>query len=444
MRVRGCFVSAVALALAGCGWGTVESSGDPTAGNTSSIRLSLSGDSSGLHLSGAPLDPAYVGTYPNPRGLRAMTVEFFPNGSFQSSCTSATGQAACSDPPFTARARPAAQGISLEVADLFGQPIARGEFPTAYQNQAGGGGGDCAGFRDQLRAEYCQRVNDLLPQISPGYTLDCGVLGDGSLFPPSLPSGWQLNPKTYLISCNDIVFPPFMMVEQELEGRLGQNQCSQLGGLPSVWMSDARLTLMGGGACGHSPLVVDVAGNGIRLSSPDQGVSFDLLATGEPVRCSWTEGDDDAFLVLDRNGNGVIDGAAEMFGNSTAGESFADGFAALATLDANHDGRIDARDPAFARLRLWQDRDRDGRSRPAELVRLEHAGIAAIELQAHRRSDEAARDAQGNSIPLVGAFVRVDGSRGLVVDAFLRFEPSRTMIDSQLTERFVRRLAAVP
>ena len=47
-----------------------------------------------------------------------------------------------------------------------------------------------------------------------------------------------------------------------------------------------------------------------------------------------------------------------MFGNANQS-----GFKALALYDTNRDGRIDAFDDVFKNLKLWQDRNGDGRVR---------------------------------------------------------------------------------
>jgi hypothetical protein len=117
--------------------------------------------------------------------------------------------------------------------------------------------------------------------------------------------------------------------------------------------------------CGATPLV---------LAFDDQPVAYTTggrfaFTAGDPVATDWPTAVT-PWLALDRDGDGAITNGAELFGSSTPlpdGRLAADGFAALAVLDANHDGRIDRDDPAFASLVLWADRDGDRHSSPDEL-----------------------------------------------------------------------------
>ena len=149
--------------------------------------------------------------------------------------------------------------------------------------------------------------------------------------------------------------------------------------------------------CSCSPILIDMQGNGFRLSGADDPVVFDIDAVGSPYRISWTAWDtDDAFLVLDRNGNGFIDDGSELFGSATPQPQASDpnGFLALAVYDSpehggNLDGKVSRDDAIFDSLLLWTDADHDAISEPWELTPLRDSGIQAITLDYHlsRRSD---------------------------------------------------------
>jgi hypothetical protein len=153
------------------------------------------------------------------------------------------------------------------------------------------------------------------------------------------------------------------------------------------------------------PLVLDLNGDGVQLTSYENGQTFDLNADGHSDRTAFVTGGD-AFLALDRNGNGVIDDGSELFGDQNGA---ADGFADLARYDDNGDGAIDISDSVFSKLFLF-----DGQS----LRRLADAGIVSILTSMDRADNESVN---GNDILGYSRFTRADGSTGSVAEAMLNY-----------------------
>ena len=144
-------------------------------------------------------------------------------------------------------------------------------------------------------------------------------------------------------------------------------------------------------------MVLDLNGNGLEAIIPNSGyaVRFDHEGDGSKTGTGWISSNV-AFLVLDRNGNGLVDDGRELFGDNTPRNldgtlaltlgKATNGFDALKQEDTNADGVVDASDARFADLRLWQDLNQDGISQANELSTLASRGITSLSLNSTANS----------------------------------------------------------
>ena len=169
-----------------------------------------------------------------------------------------------------------------------------------------------------------------------------------------------------------------------------------------------------------APIVIDTTGHGFVFTDPAKGeyVSFDFQGNGTVSKVSWPKvGSGNAWLVLDRDGDGVIKDGTELFGNFSphadganpdwpgkkAGEP--NGFQALQWYDHPAQGgdgnlTLDKKDKIWNKLRLWidehcyKDPDHQCQSRPQELHTLESMHIRSISsfYTVDRHSDAVGND----------------------------------------------------
>ena len=168
----------------------------------------------------------------------------------------------------------------------------------------------------------------------------------------------------------------------------------------------------------RDPLTLDLDGDGIETVgiNPNSPVMFDMDGSGVKQSVGWIKSDD-GFLVRDLNGNGLVDSGAEMFSDATklaSGVKAADGFSALADLDGNHDGVVNASDSAFSTLRVWRDTNQNGITDAGELVSLSSLGITGLNVASTSHSQTLTN---GNQIADLGTYIKADGEVGALGQA---------------------------
>lgn len=162
-----------------------------------------------------------------------------------------------------------------------------------------------------------------------------------------------------------------------------------------------------------SPLVVDVGGKGIQISREfEKAVSFDIRGKGAQL-VDWVENPNDvAFLVRPKNGK--VYSVKQLFGDDKA----ENGFEALRAYDSNHDGKIDKSDRRFGELRLWFDRNRNGKVDPGEIEHLEKYGVDEIYLSYNRSSNNP----KAPKKTLLGSYFNRKAKRFFIVEDAYFFE----------------------
>lgn len=190
------------------------------------------------------------------------------------------------------------------------------------------------------------------------------------------------------------------------------------------------------------PLVLDLSGNGIKLVAPSQSNAvFDLNADGIKRPVGWV-GADNGILVFDTNRNGVIDSAAEWFGEAfvvpgSTGPAGKNGFEALAKLTKSG-STVFSRETAlinpltgtsyFDALNVWVDADQNGVSTAGELKTLAALNIKSIDLT----SVHDGRQIAGGLIDSTAGFTLNNGARLDIADIGLSVQTSSSPTTSPI------------
>lgn len=92
----------------------------------------------------------------------------------------------------------------------------------------------------------------------------------------------------------------------------------------------------------YDPILVDLNGDGIKTTSVENGVYFDHQKDGFAERSAWVD-EDDGVLVMDKNGDGIINDGSEVFGDNyvkSNGKKATSGFDALRLLNKNNENAL--------------------------------------------------------------------------------------------------------
>ncbi|UUZ65416.1 hypothetical protein LP417_13320 [Polaromonas sp. P1-6] len=202
---------------------------------------------------------------------------------------------------------------------------------------------------------------------------------------------------------------------------------------------------------GHFMAVgLDLNGDGYIMSrtiaqnaAAGTAISFDWDGQGYQKKTGWI-GAQDGFLMLDHNFNQSADNAKELLSNPLIADA-GKGLRVLAAYDANGDGKIDASDPVYHQLKVWQDLNQDGNNTQVitvgsvqalaqdesggqkELKSLQEAGISAIDYGNGRYEFNSASSANGvgyGQIATQALEAESEGTRYTPVGAGIQIELS--------------------
>ncbi|KAA1193803.1 hypothetical protein [Photorhabdus heterorhabditis] len=189
----------------------------------------------------------------------------------------------------------------------------------------------------------------------------------------------------------------------------------------------------------RTPIVIDLNGDGVKTIAIDSGIKFDFEGNGDKTKTGWIN-ENDGFLVLDRNNDGIINNGSELFGEETilsSGKKAKNGFEALLDLDSNKDGILDANDLLWSSLKIWQDKNRDAYTDQGELKSMEEVGIESINLN---YKEMEYFDSEGNYHGLASSVNWMDGRNTDIVDVWFKQGESNYFYQDNKIDKLVNPL----
>ena len=273
--------------------------------------------------------------------------------------------------------------------------------------------------------------SDGVPTTNADFIVDYSLLeGDkidlSLLLNPTFGGGGGSNVSDYVRVIETPGDSTSLTVQVDVNGTLGGSTWSDVAVLSGYLQTSADAVKIAFNSLGYvinrtglaatvaDPIVLDLGQHGLSFTSLTHGVQFDINADGLLDQVAWTAGTD-GILTYDIDNSGTIENGTEVFTPHFAGGQYADGLAALASLDSNQDGLIDASDAAFDKLAVWQDTNHDGISDTAELSSLTDFGITTINLDA----TAANGNIDGQALQTQGSFAYADGTTGTFVEVAL-------------------------
>ena len=208
----------------------------------------------------------------------------------------------------------------------------------------------------------------------------------------------------------------------------------QIASLSSVQMAALTTTQIGVGTGRSliSPIVLDLTGKGIQTTSINNGVNFDLLGNGQTEKTGWIA-QGEGLLMLNPNGTESLNDGSQLFGQGTTlanGQKAENGYQALAVLDSNGDGVINAQDAAFKDLGVWVDTGNSNGLATGQFESLSQLGITQLNLNAQASTQTN----NGNLVGLISSFQTASGTSGEMADVWFNTQASPGSASTVVTQ----------